>query len=288
MLAWGPYSLIVNAYEVDDNWLSTKTYFWDNEDDLWNNTDSVENTYDSENNRLQQISIVWDAATESMVNSFRVSYGYDSDNNLTTILLQNWDTTSDDWTNIEKISLSYIGASPSGMISELWEDGIWKPEFKNEYDYIGDKVSAIIYHLWNGTTADFVKASRADFTYNSYDQVTEISQQNWNDIGVWEPAFQKDFFVYELFEDPSSLENQMVKKQFNLYPNPADNILYISMQEMWAGKLSISDISGKIVYSVDGLTSGKTSIPLINLSAGTYFLLIEGDKGCSSQIFIKR
>ena len=69
---------------------------------------------------------------------------------------------------------------------------------------------------------------------------------------------------------PSSVAEVSTKKQFNIYPNPfTDNTLHIT--SIGIEKLSLADITGKIVYATSGIPSGDIALD-IYLSPGMYIL----------------
>lgn len=64
------------------------------------------------------------------------------------------------------------------------------------------------------------------------------------------------------------------KDLVKFYPNPSNGIITISLPE--TAKISISDLSGKVVY-VASLTEGESTINLNNLSSGVYLINFAGD-----------
>ncbi len=77
------------------------------------------------------------------------------------------------------------------------------------------------------------------------------------------------YYASECF--PTSINNtQLPKSQFNIYPNPfTDNTLHIT--SIGIEKLSLADITGKIVYATSGIPSGDIALD-IDLSPGMYIL----------------
>ncbi|MBK6821028.1 MAG: T9SS type A sorting domain-containing protein [Bacteroidetes bacterium] len=74
---------------------------------------------------------------------------------------------------------------------------------------------------------------------------------------------------------PSSIQ-QHVRLNGNVYPNPANNLLNIEMQE--ASLLSIYDMYGRLLVS-QNIAQGMNRIDLQPFSTGNYLLLIKNSKG---------
>jgi Leucine-rich repeat (LRR) protein len=75
---------------------------------------------------------------------------------------------------------------------------------------------------------------------------------------------------------------------FNLYPNPANDILNINaVQAIEIQSLSIYDILGQLVIAVPNAKS-VSNIDVSKLRIGTYFIKVKSDKGSSSMKFIKK
>jgi hypothetical protein len=68
----------------------------------------------------------------------------------------------------------------------------------------------------------------------------------------------------------------------NVYPNPADNELYVSLKFPITGTISLCDVLGRQIYSMNISNTGNTLLEKINLdsfSSGVYFLTIETTSG---------
>jgi len=75
--------------------------------------------------------------------------------------------------------------------------------------------------------------------------------------------------------------------QYSLYPNPCTNMLQVARSDNDAATITITDLSGKVVYTQPSYT-GQTGIEVSNLAAGQYFLKIVTAKGTGIQAFSKQ
>jgi hypothetical protein len=80
---------------------------------------------------------------------------------------------------------------------------------------------------------------------------------------------------------------QTALNKIAIYPNPATDRLYLLSEEV-VRKIRIMDISGKQLLLMNPEISGEISIPVDNLSSGTYILLTETSTGIRVNKFIKR
>jgi len=77
--------------------------------------------------------------------------------------------------------------------------------------------------------------------------------------------------------------------RFEIYPNPAGSILNIkSIQGETNAKLSISDLSGRVLLSQDFSILVESKLSLEKLLPGMYLISIETDKGLATKTFIKQ
>ncbi len=89
-----------------------------------------------------------------------------------------------------------------------------------------------------------------------------------------------DGAIITILNDDSILSaSEFDKLSFNIYPNPASNILVISLP---VEKVEIYDLYGKKVFQTN-----QSSFSVKHLSSGTYFMLIKTDKGLGTRKFIK-
>jgi len=93
------------------------------------------------------------------------------------------------------------------------------------------------------------------------------------------PGFTFIFFNYPVLSVPES-----EKKFFTIYPNPANEKLFIKTSENNL-LISIADINGRTVISINNLVSN--TIDISALKSGMYFITITSSEGKSTKKFIK-
>jgi len=75
----------------------------------------------------------------------------------------------------------------------------------------------------------------------------------------------------------TGLQDLSATKLFNLYPNPAQNILFVNFESEGSGKLVLIDMQGKILKE-ETLYSGLQNVDVSNIPNGIYILKIQSDK----------
>jgi hypothetical protein len=80
---------------------------------------------------------------------------------------------------------------------------------------------------------------------------------------------------------------QTALNKITIYPNPATDKLYLQSEEV-VKKIRIMDISGKQLLLINPDISGDISVPVDNLSTGTYILQTETSTGIKVSKFIKK
>ena len=75
------------------------------------------------------------------------------------------------------------------------------------------------------------------------------------------------------------------KHNFKLYPNPSSSVFYIQRPGSEDMRVSVYDITGRLVMEKNGINESHYGLDLSNMSAGLYFLkIIEGRQQLSTRI----
>ena len=81
--------------------------------------------------------------------------------------------------------------------------------------------------------------------------------------------------------------NDLNQTRFNIYPNPAGDILNI-VTDNPIQKLVISNIVGQELKSLHDINSGSMMINISDFETGIYFISVDGVNGRSTSKFIKK
>ena len=100
-----------------------------------------------------------------------------------------------------------------------------------------------------------------------------------------ENSFVKFTYTYD---SNSAVENIITNDFLSVYPNPANNVLYLTNKNNTAKDYTIFDISGKNIIS-GKISKEKSQISVSHIPAGMYFLQVntEGQQSETHKVIIK-
>ncbi len=106
-----------------------------------------------------------------------------------------------------------------------------------------------------------------------------------NDIDYTTEIFK---FLTNTMDFPSGLCNNMFISDFNIYPNPADNVITVKVENFIDCELVVMDITGKILLKSE-LSNQETNFDISAFSEGMYIVRInENGKSYESKLIITR
>ncbi|MBN8695484.1 MAG: T9SS type A sorting domain-containing protein [Bacteroidetes bacterium] len=87
----------------------------------------------------------------------------------------------------------------------------------------------------------------------------------------------------------TSINNYSANDNITLYPNPALDQISITSQDISTiQKISVYDLTGRLVKDVNNIHSKETAINISDLESGIYFLTVNDGKRSQTQKFIKQ
>jgi hypothetical protein len=94
--------------------------------------------------------------------------------------------------------------------------------------------------------------------------------------GTYDITFDRVALTYTFTSTLSNPEN--VFSNVKIYPNPTANQWNVSLGNVAASSLQLSDISGKVIVSMNNILS-DVSIDASALQQGVYFATLRGENG---------
>lgn len=91
-----------------------------------------------------------------------------------------------------------------------------------------------------------------------------------------------DFWIVKLGPDPAAVSNVSPNPSFSLYPNPAQNEIFLQSSEAIRAVV-VMDMSGKKVSQISGNNASQMTLPTTGLANGTYFVRVETTSGTTTQ-----
>ena len=119
--------------------------------------------------------------------------------------------------------------------------------------------------------------------------VFNLSSSDNGTFGMNTPAF---FCMDDFTTNNSgvSINEQSVNSSVSVYPNPASKFTVIDLSNLNDAnlQLNLTDVQGKLIYSLATTNTGKISLNLDAYESGIYFLNITGGNTFVNQKLIKR
>jgi len=79
--------------------------------------------------------------------------------------------------------------------------------------------------------------------------------------------------------------DDLAKNNFKLYPNPSSSVFYLQRPDLEPMQISVYDVTGRLIFEVDDITTMNYPLDLTKIPAGLYFLKInQGSKIISTTI----
>lgn len=225
---------------------------------------------------------------------------YDRTNNFSNTLTGVVNNDNPVMIDVEDIVVSRISLGLSAIISFPDKNKVTPNTFdlqvkiKNNGDYFDDKVFVATKNINGSYTAfdnQYVFLQKGEETIIHFKNPPGIKYGTGN-IGVfylnpltgyteWFTPSNYCFVTFRYVEDEYTgieFPEQGAKSEFNVYPNPATDVLFIH-SDKGLKSINIYDSAGRKVLHDNRNTSGEVSVPVNHLSNGLYLLHIETEEG---------
>src|SRR5690606_7102369 len=83
--------------------------------------------------------------------------------------------------------------------------------------------------------------------------------------------------------------NEQLAEKFNLYPNPANNLVNITNNEnMFVKEVAVYDTTGKLITTQNYNEQAEIQLNVENLASGTYLLHLQTNEGVAVKKLVKK
>ncbi len=247
---------------------------------------------------------------------YRIRYVYDTNGRLKHSF---GDWRKSGWSKGSKTSYTYnVQGLPSKLVREFWnsESNQWEINAKelNTYNGSGDIVENVRLKLEEGS---WVNKEKTSSSYNSSGYLSTEVLYVWGElINDWSIKYKWDYTYHSNFSEMLvifSFQNQttgeiiessrityfystsldLMEEQFKpiiIYPNPANNLVNIHLKNSSSAKITLADISGRLMQSIN-IEEGQQEYQM-DISAypsGIYFIEVfqDGQKVQSEKLIIQ-
>lgn len=274
-------------YEYDSDGNCTTVIIQDGMGASWENDVRNLLTYNDDGHVSEYVSQDWIGG--AWENDRKFYFTYTTAGKITTYIEQSWSAGA--WENEQRRTYTFTDGRVTLLLLESFDGSDWNNEAKANYVYDGDDDNTeIIVQNWDLVGSSWENESKMIMEYNDYQQATSLSMQTWNAGEFWESTVgaMKYVLYYEVYDDGNGIESEGQPIEVRIYPNPANELLHISIPTVRATPISISifDINGRICLTQSVTSfSGQTTMDVSRLPAGSYILKTNTRTGTSSKAF---
>jgi len=116
-----------------------------------------------------------------------------------------------------------------------------------------------------------------------------LKSSNWIGNQATIPAYKYDNFVISAVNTVPLSNKDFISEKFNLYPNPAKNVVNITnVENIAVEKITVYDVNGKLIDTKTFSNKYAIQLDISAFSAGTYLLQIETTEGIAVKKVVKK
>ena len=275
-------------YDESDQVILTNQYQWLDESWTLQNQDSTIYLNSEEKNwnlKLTRISITlpWDSVERTEIIFDEVSGN--TETNLYQYTGNNWQIMSKTIRGVDVNGSSYFeGYFWDTELQQLTGTYISETRYNDKGIYLGQTIYVwpADYNNWIGTFN--VSYNRYDFGLINYE-----SYFKWDTINSEWDIDEKGFYYYNMVIYSDNKPKMVPADEIFIYPNPAQDVLNISIAGEPAGINSyyIYDLTGKMIISGQ-LEENSTMIDVSGLKNGLYIIKVQGSAKYTTKIVIRK
>jgi hypothetical protein len=294
---WQEDEKIEYSYNEDGKLILRIYYDWQSTAKQWAKSSKSDYTYDSQGMLIQRIESDWSANTSTWEEDSKSEYEYDLNNNL--ILQTDYDYWPGYWEKAWKYEFQYdIYNNLILELDHVWDNtnNQWNQWYKSEYTWDAqDNLSYDISYVWNETGGIWENLSKNEYQYDTsysfselifptiYEEfpwifnkmITKQLHYVWYEsISSWGLFYTTSFYYSDYLpgyiEEPDPIH-------FQLYPNPAGEKIYITVEDLNIDEVRVYSLAGQIVMQV---SPHGEFIDISALTPGMYIVevVIDGKK----------
>lgn len=290
---WHLYTRYINEYDTEDRLISVNLEDWIGKEWIvrsrklhayydqpncqkiteqvqyhheWLNEKRETTYYDAQHETKTTVREEWHGGTWEKV--YRQQYAYNAAYQLTSILGQTW--SADQWIDATQTIFDYDAAG--NLIKQqvhLLQPSSGQQDFAWYLQY--DENNRLIETaLWCKDGNEWNVRSRNVNTYDALGRVLTNLSQVYADYWI-----NADYIVYT-YNNSTAIEGAEAELQCHVYPNPAEDVLFISLQdELPEATIQVVSMDGKILTTVLAPPSRQIQLAITTLSPGPYIVQIQ-------------
>ncbi|MBS1773205.1 MAG: T9SS type A sorting domain-containing protein [Bacteroidetes bacterium] len=278
---------------------------WNSAQKKWDSSSRIVRTFNSSNKVAMMIGYTYNLGT--WVQDNKADYTYDGAGNMITVVYYNWSGGS--WSPDSRQTNSYTTSNKiSTNLSEYYNGSSWEADTRDSFGYTG---SADFYTydeswVWNSDSVRWDKDALETKTLGSNNLPDVVTYYSIDSVtNNWAPDFQNEWH-YNTYNNPISADGSIffmgtpfnittfncyyeayfdlgvkdaqVSNNMVLYPNPASDVVTLSLEKNTGNKFSVVFINavGQTVIKQD-VASGSANIQISQLPQGLYKVMVKNE-----------
>jgi hypothetical protein len=216
--------------------------------------------------------------------SSKVTINYNANGTVSSVVSDIWDGTS--WFAAYRSVYSYDGNNRVVLQEEqFWDGSAWMAEYKTEYAYDvnGNVLTNKEFYNDNGV---FIQENEETNTFDTSQLMANFAHPFKDKSGI-DYLFSVNGIVNKIlttttanrrttynYDQTTASIPKFDLTDVQVYPNPAKDVVNVSIQNVSIHKIEVYNLLGKKV-----LTSTKSKINVENLAKGVYLLKVQSEDG---------
>jgi hypothetical protein len=174
---------------------------WNPNLNVWEKEEKIEYTY-IDFNLSEEHTTLWDEEVEIWLDLSVKSYAYDDSGRPAEMIYKTWSNYQ--WVNNTQDIYQYKEDKLEVLYHNQWVESEWRNQQKDIYTYDTEgKPITVLTKMWNINDTTWEDQIRFTFTYDAFDNVSEILiampiQNIWIDIAKEILEYNTDFYTYQL------------------------------------------------------------------------------------------
>jgi len=310
--AWANSAYDSSVY-INNNQALYLALSWDNTHNVWVNQSMDVYTYDSSNYLATDTNYLWSSGNSSWNYHSLEFYAYDSSGNLIDRTIQSWNNIA--WGNKAQYVRTYDSLNlATSQLTLAWNNTVWDSTYLSylNYDTYGDEVSTyflaldtvsdkwniygydtstyepiniqltFLYLSWNADSGRYLPGYGYTLGYDEYGNNTSEIYYTYNDTTA---TNTNQWFYYYGTIDVLGLKPIAADNEFELYPNPASNLLSIEMNGQRADEIRLYDLTGQVVADIK--SPGNNQVDVSQLTSGVYIAEVMANSNIHRSKWVK-
>lgn len=278
----------INVLYPNNSLKAQTTYLWNPSLVDWEAASLHEFKYDLNGEESSHKYSYYNTNTQKWIGSTFYEVLYDPVTQQKNYIRYSWDYSTESWITQYYDTITIIPMQYEYVAQYGWNSGTGNlvGTHKHEIKSINGKTTDVVYYTWDNLTNTWKYLNIVELKY--YDTTYLVTQATYSQTLYPENTFGiqsqiKNYYskhdIVTSITDPKT-EEVVDNNNFLIYPNPAENLLYLQEKDIVISK--IYDLTGREIGAYN-----DNVLDISQLIKGIYLIAIHSEKGIKTMRFIK-